>query len=170
MPKKISITVSESLNQLRVLLLKAQSDRERGRLKVLILLKQGKAIYQNQLARKLGFTEKTIREWLKVYNEHGLSELITIKAGGNNTRVIFHQAINFIASQLTNAQTTITSYVELQGLIEAQLCEIIDYGTLYAHCRRKHKSKLKVSRKSHYKKDPKAEAVFKKPEKIINCI
>ena len=81
--------------------------------------------------------------------------------------MISHQAINFIASQLTNAQTTITSYVELQGLIEDQLCKTVDYGTLYAHGRRKDKSKLKVSRKSHYKKDPKAEAVFKKSEKII---
>ena len=167
MPKKISITVSESLKELQALLLKAQSDRERGRLKALILLKHGKVVYQSQLANKLGFTEKTVRAWLKTYNEQGLSNLITIKVGGNNTRVISCNAIDFIATQLTNPQTTITSYVELQGLIEAQLCETIDYGTLYAHCRRKHKSKLKVSRKSHYKKDPKAETVFKKPEKVI---
>lgn len=167
MPKKISITVFESLKELQALLLKAQSDRERGRLKALILLKQGKASYQSQLANKLGFTEKTVRSWLKTYSDYGLSELITIKVGGNNTRVISHRAIDFITKQLTNAQTTITSYVELQGLIEAQLCETIDYGTLYAHCRRKHKSKLKVSRKSHYKKDPQAETVFKKPKKII---
>lgn len=167
MPKKISITVLESLKELRTLLLKAQSNRERGRLKALILLKQGKAIYQTQLSNKLGFTEKTVREWLKTYRDHGLSELITIKVGGNNTRVISHRAIDFIATQLTNPQTTITSYVELQGLIEAHLCETIDYGTLYAHCRRKYKSKLKVSRKSHYKKDPQAEKVFKKPKKII---
>ena len=130
-------------------------------------MKQCKVVYQSQLAHKLGFTEKTVREWLKTYNERGLSDLITINVGGNNTRVISHNAIDFIATQLTNPQTSITSYVELQGLIEANLNENIEYGTLYAHCRRKYKSKLKVSRKSHYKKDPKAEAVFKKSERII---
>ncbi|QTD37618.1 helix-turn-helix domain-containing protein [Polaribacter batillariae] len=163
MPKQINITVKESEEELSSLLRKAKSERERGRLKVLILVKQGKVVYQSQLAYKLGFTEKTIREWLKTYNSYGLSELITIKVGGNNTRVISERVIDFIATQLTNPQTTVTSYVELQGLIEATFSETIDYGTLYAHCRRKHKSRLKVSRKSHYKKDPRAEAVFKKP-------
>ena len=152
MPKQINITVKESESELSSLLRKAKSERERGRLKTLILLKQAKVVYQSQLAHKLGFTEKTVREWLKTYNEHGLLEFISIKVGGNNTRVISDTAIDFIESQLTNPQTTVTSYVELQGLIEANFSETIDYGTLYAHCRRKYKSKLKVSRKSHYKK------------------
>ena len=167
MPKKIDITVKESEKELCSLLRKAQSDRLRGRLKALLLLKREKVTYQSQIANKLGFTEKTVREWLKTYAQHGIKKLLSINVGGNNTRVISDAAINFISTQLFNPQTTITSYKELQGLIESNLGEFIDYGTLYAHCKRKHQSKLKVSRKSHYKKDPEAELVFKKPQKFI---
>lgn len=161
MTKQINISLKESEKELCSRLRKAKSERERGRLRALILLKEGKVVYQSQLAQKLGFTEKTVREWLKPYNEYGLSELITIKVGGNNARVISDKVIDFIASQLTNSQTTVTYNSDKQGLIDSNFNEATDYGTLYAHCRRRHKSKLKVS--SHYKKDSKADEVFKKP-------
>lgn len=159
MPKQINISLKESEKELCSRLRKAKSERER--LRALILLKEGKVVYQSQLAQKLGFTEKTVREWLKPYNEYGLSESITIKVGGNNARVISDKVIDFIASQLTNSQTTVTYNFEIQDLIDSNFNEATDYGTLYAHCRRRHKSKLKVS--SHYKKDSKADEVFKKP-------
>ncbi len=67
-----------------------------------------------------------------------------------------------IAEKLNNPSTTITSYTKLKALLKQELKKEINYNTLY--CRRKHKSKLKVSRKSHYKKDPNAETFFKKPQ------
>lgn len=163
MPKQIQVTIKESLSELQTLLRKSKSDRQRGRIKALILLKQNKVQYKSQLAAKLGFTEKTIREWLKSYLDYGIKSFITIKVGGNNTRHISDKSIAFISDKLLDPSTTITSYIELQALIEQELGEQVNYGALYTHCRRKHKSKLKVSRKSHYKKDPTAEAVFKKP-------
>ena len=63
MPKKISINIIESEQELQLLLNKTNTDRVRGRLKALLLLKKGKVSYQNELARKIGFTEKTVREW-----------------------------------------------------------------------------------------------------------
>lgn len=86
-----------------------------------------------------------------------------MKSGGNNTRTISEKARVFIAKKVTDSMTTITSYVELQLLIEQELGEKVFYGALYSHCRRNHKSKLKVARKSHHKKDEKAEELFKKP-------
>ncbi|MEP1488970.1 MAG: helix-turn-helix domain-containing protein [Algibacter sp.] len=62
---------------------KTATDRVRGRIKALLLLKQGKVHYQSQLATRLGFTEKTIREWLKLYQSEGLSSLLTVRVGGN---------------------------------------------------------------------------------------
>ena len=56
-----------------MLLNKTTTDRIQGRLKALILIKSGKVDYQLQLASKLGFTEKTIREWL---NPHYALEYI----------------------------------------------------------------------------------------------
>lgn len=49
-------------------------------------------------------------------------------------------------------------------LLRVELNESVNYGALYAHCRRKHKAKLKVARKSHYKKYENAQAFFKNLE------
>ena len=162
MPKKIQISVLESEKELRLLLAKTTTERLRGRIKALLLLKQGKVHYQSQLATKLGFTEKTIREWLKLYRSEGLSSLITVRVGGNRDSVIPKEILVFIEEQLNNPQTTITSYVELQQLIENTFGETVNYKTLNGYCNRVFKSKLKVSRKSHYKKDDKALEAFKK--------
>ena len=61
MPKKIQITIKESEKELRLLLSKTTTERVRGRVKALLLLKQNKVNYQNQIAVKVGFTEKTVR-------------------------------------------------------------------------------------------------------------
>lgn len=162
MPKKISIIVLESEKFLISLLNKTTTDRVRGRIKALLLLKRGKVNFQSELAVKLGFTEKTIREWLKLYNLKGLSSLVEIRVGGNRDSVLPPEIINFIKNHLNNEQTTITSYVELQQLIYDTFSQEINYKTLYGYCTRVFKCSLKVSRKSHYKKDEKAIEAFKK--------
>ena len=162
MPTKITTTVLESDKELELLLNKNTTDRVRGRLKTLLLLKKGKASYKSELAIKLGFTEKTIREWLKLYETEGLSSLLKIRVGGNHASVLSSKAKIFLEEQLNNPQTTITSYVELQQLLYDTLGEQVNYKTLYGYCTRVFNSKLKVSRKSHYKKDEQAVEVFKK--------
>ena len=168
MPKKIAITIKESKQELRLLLSKTRTDRVRGRIKALLLLKQNKVAYQKQLAQKLGFTEKTLREWLKLYKSEGLNSLLTVRVGGNRASVISKEALEFIEKQLNNPQTTITSYVELQQLVEDTFGECINYKTLNGYCNRVFKSKLKVSRKSHYKQDAQAIEAFKKTTQYPN--
>ena len=168
MPKKIQISVLESEKELRLLLTKTTTERVRGRIKALLLLKQGKIYYQSQLASKLGFTEKTIREWLKLYESEGLSSLLTVRVGGNRDSTLSKEILVFIEAQLTNPQTTITSYVELQQLIQETFSELVNYKTLNGYCNRVFKSKLKVSRKSHYKQDDKAIEAFKKTTKYAD--
>ena len=109
MPKKISIIIEESLEFLEKSYSKVQGALKKDRIKTLIFVKSGQYYFQSDIAKKLGRTEKTIRDWLQ------------------------------------------------------ELKEEIQYGALYSHCKRKLKSKLKVSRKSHYKKEENAEAFFKKP-------
>jgi len=162
MPKQITITIKESEKALRLLLKKTTTDRTRGRLKALLLVKTKKVKYQSELSSKLGFTEKTIREWLKAYQKEGLSNFLQIRVGGNRESVISPEIIIYIKEQLINEETTITSYVELQQLIYDTFGKTINYKTLNGYCTRVFKSKLKVSRKSHYKKDDKAIEAFKK--------
>jgi transposase len=162
MPKKIKIEIAETLEFLRNEHLKAKGELKKDRLKVLIYIKEGKYHFQSDIAKKLGRTEKTVRQWMQEYSQYGLSSLLKVSSGGNNTRKISEKALELIRTKITNIETTITSYVELQLIIEEELGETIPYGALYSHCRRKYKSRLKVARKSHHKKDEKAEELFKK--------
>ena len=162
MPKKISVIIRESEKKLQLLLNKSNTDRVRGRLKALLLLKRGKVSYQSQISSKIGFTEKTVREWLKLYEKEGLSSLLEIRVGGNHQSHLSPEAISFLEKQLKNPETTITSYVELHQLICKKFDIEIQYKTFYNFCVRVFKSKLKVSRKSHHKKDEEAIEAFKK--------
>ncbi|MBG6062326.1 transposase [Flavobacterium sp. CG_9.1] len=165
MPKKISITIEENIDFLEKSYSKAQGSLKQDRIKTLIYIKTKQYFFQSEIAKKLGRTEKTIRDWIQSYSRDGFSGLTTVRSGGNNTKTISDAMILLIEKKVTNSSTTITSYVELKLLLEEELKEEIDYGALYSHCRRKFKSKLKVARKSHYKKDENAEAFFKKPKK-----
>lgn len=163
MPKKISTPITEELDYLCKLFSKTREPLKKDRIKTLIFIKSGKYSYLKEISRKIGRQEKTVGIWVQQYTKGGLKSLLEVKSGGNNTRTISNQMISAIAEKLNDSTTTITSYVELKHTLEDELGEPIDYGALYTHCRRKHKSKLKVARKSHYKKDPTAEEVFKKP-------
>lgn len=167
MPKKIDITINESVDYLNRSYSKATSRLVQDRLKTLILVATKKYHFQSDLAKKLGRSEKTVRGWLKLYATFGFAALIEVKSGGNNTRTLSDQVIDLIEQTVTDANTTVTSYVELQLLLEEQTNQKVAYGALYSHCRRKFKTKLKVARKSHYKKESNAEAFFKKPRKSV---
>lgn len=163
MPKKISILVTEELVSLEKLYSKTLEPLKKDRIKTLIYIKNNKYSYVKDIANKLGRQDKTVGIWVQRYKGGGMEALLEVKSGGNNTRTISNKMVSAIAEKLDDPNTSITSYVELKLTLEEELGEFIEYGALYTHCKRKHKSKLKVARKSHYKKDPTAEAVFKKP-------
>ncbi len=163
MPKKLTIRISEDKDYLEKLFSKIVKPLKKDRIKALIYIKSGKYVYQKAIAKKLGRKEETVGTWLRRYEQGGLELLLEVKSGGNNTRTLSERVLSSIEEKMTAPKTTITSYVELKAILEQESGEKIAYGALYSHCRRKYKSKLKVARKSHYKKDPTAEAVFKKP-------
>jgi len=162
MPKKIDILILEDFSTLESLLRKTSTDLLRSRIKALILLKKGNISYQSELSKKLGYTEKTVREWLKLYKSTGLEGLLSLKSGGNGKSTISEKARVLISEKLNSPSTTITSYSELQFILEKEHQIQINYKTLYGYCRRHHQSKLKVARKSHYKKDEQAVEAFLK--------
>jgi len=167
MPKKIDITIKEDIDFLNNSYSRTASRLQQDRIKTLLYLATKKYHYQSDIAKKLGRTEKTIRGWLKLYSTIGFDALIKVNSGGNNIRTLSDKVIELIAQKVTDPSTTITSYIELQFLLEEQTGEKIAYGALYSHCRRKFKTKLKVARKSHYKKDPNAEAFFKNARRTV---
>jgi transposase len=167
MPKQIDITIKEPVAFLKRAYSKTQSRLQQDRIKTLLYVASKKYHYQSDIAKRLGRSEKTIRNWLQLYSISGFDALILVSSGGNNKRTLSDKVITLIEREVTNSKTTITSYVELLLLLEEQTQEKIAYGALYSHCRRKFKTKLKVARKSHYKKDQDAEAFFKNTGRTV---
>lgn len=165
MPKRINIEILETESVLRNLLRKTSTEMYRARIKTLLMLKLNQVSYQNEIGNKLGYTEKTIRTWLQLYKRDGIEKYLKVNFKTNVKKKISNELADSIFNELNNNETTITSYVELLAILEAKYKVILPYTTLYSHCRRRHKSVLKVARKSHYKKDDKAVEAFKKLSK-----
>ena len=165
MPKQIKIEVLESEKFLRNALRKTTTDMYRARIKTLLILKQKSLKYKKDIAKKLGYCEKSIRNWILLYENKGFDEYVKVNFKSNVVKKISKELSDSIFEELNNNQTTITSYVELLSILKEKYNVTLAYTTLYSHCRRKHKSVLKVSRKSHYKKDDKAVEAFKKLQK-----
>lgn len=165
MPKQLKIEIKESEQRLKKDLRKTTTDMYRARIKTLLLIKSGKYVYQRELSNKLGYCERTINRWLNLYKKEGYSSYLQVNFKGNAIKKISTELSAAIFKELNNPKTTITSYVELFALLKERYKVDFPYTTLYDHCRKKYNSVLKVSRKSHYKKDEQAVEAFKKLQK-----
>lgn len=170
MAKTIDITVIESEERLRYLLRLQNRPRQQSRVKALLLIKQGKVKYPSEIARKLRFSRRAVYDWLKSYSEGGIESYLAVSSRGKRDEKLTREEKEAIANKLQDPSTDITSYVELTHWASEQFGKEIPYHVIYKLCRVKLKSRLKIARKSHYKKDDQAVEAFKKttpPDKRI---
>ena len=165
MAKQIDIDIQESESELRTLLNQQFQLLQHQRTKALLLIKQGKVTYTYQLAKKLKRERKTIYNWLKLYQQEGITSYLKVKSRGSRKEQIPVSVKLALSEKLSDPSTSITSYVELLDWIKTNYHLELNYQTLYSHCRTHHNSVLKVARKSHHKKDDLAIEAFKKTAK-----
>jgi transposase len=162
MAKTIDIIINESEEQLKYLLRKQDKLLQQGRVKALLLIKQGKARYTYELSEKLKRGRKTIYNWLQLYQEQGLEGYLTVASRGKRKDKLSESEKQAIAQKLQDASTGITSYVELCQWAEFEFRKEVPYHVIYNYCRSRLNSRLKIARKSHHKKDEQAVEAFKK--------
>jgi transposase len=165
MAKTIDIQVFETEKELQSILRTTKSKLVEKRVKALLFVKKGKCRYTQEVAVKVGVTRKTIYNWFETYKGQGIKKLCEVNQGGNNTPLLSQATIVKIDELLNDPYSTITSYVELVSILE-ETQDNLTYAAIYQHCKRKHKSKLKVARKSHHKKDEQAVEDFKKTPQL----
>ncbi|MCG8410757.1 MAG: helix-turn-helix domain-containing protein [Bacteroidales bacterium] len=162
MAKTINITIKESEANLKYLLRQQTKLLQQGRIKALLLIKQGKVTYTHELASKLKRERKTIYNWLKLYQEKGIEAYLTVSSRGKRNEKLSQEDKQALTAKLQDPNTDITSYVELRHWINLKSGKDIPYYVLYHYCHTHLQSKLKVARKSHHKKDEQAIEAFKK--------
>lgn len=158
-----SIHIKESVKELSHLR-KNSSDTINKRLLMLIEIKREKnsAISKRDLAKLIGGDPNSITSWKKLYEQKGISGIISDGRLGFKPSVISEEEHKKIEKKLKDPKNGIRGYVELLDWVKTELSKDMKYITLLKYAQRHFGSKIKVARKSHVKKDELAVAAFKK--------
>lgn len=162
MANSLSLTIKESIKELKVLLKKVPSHHQ---LKVRMLLEiKGSevSLSKNELASRVGVNHNSIQSWRTKYITSGLTGLLTDGRIGFKKAVLSKKSHNIIEKKLTESTATFTSYKQLHTWVDSNLHKGINYNSLRHYVKRKFGASLKVARKSHIKKDVELGEAFKK--------
>ena len=160
-PKQI--TIKESISELRAL------QRSRGyliskRIAVLIEIKlhEKTGISKVNLSALTGVNHNSVVKWRNMYEAGGIKAMLSHGRIGFKKPILTLQEHKRIEKKLQDPTNGITGYTALLDWVKNELSKDMKYITLLKYAQRHFGSKVKVSRKSHIKKDKEAVAVFKK--------
>jgi transposase len=154
--------VKESKDYLETLRKKSKSHRVKTRILFLLLKQSDQITKQSDLALHLNVSESSIRRWAKIYSESGLETMLKISNGGKRRMVVTPDIHIGLEEKLKNSSDPLLGYNDALAWVELHYGMRFKYNTLRTYMKRHFSSKLKIPRKSHYKKEEKAIAVFKK--------
>jgi len=163
MAKPLYIEVSEDTKTLKQLLKRAKT-WEHPRLLMLLEMKKAdtKGITKEELMRLAGVCGQSINNWRKAYREGGLSQLLSHKKKGFKPSVFSAEEKTMLGDLVNNPKNGIVGYVELQKWVKENFDKDVKYITLVKFMEHNFKTKIKVARKSHIKKDLQAVEALKK--------
>jgi len=162
MGRVFKITIKESFSELKSVLKKEKNLKKKLRIQSLILTKQAKFLRRVDLAIFLGINITTLNKWSNNYRTSGLNGLLEIKSGGKRREVVPVSIHKEIETKLNDSAAPLQGYTDAVLWIEQEFGYQLKYHTVRAFMIRNFGTKLKVPRKSHYKKDEVAFASFKK--------
>jgi len=162
MGKRFNLIIEESLSTLKTLRKKEKNQKKKLRLLSLILTKENRFSRRVDLAEYLGVNIDTLNTWTKKYKEHGLTGLLSINSGGKRRESIPQSIHKEIECKLNDSNHPLQGYTDAVSWVKQEFGYEIKYHTLRAFMIRNFGSKLKIPRKSHYKKDEVAIDTFKK--------
>jgi len=141
---------------------KVSDSRIKLKIKALILFRKGNFKKQEDLSSHLCIGYSTLRRWLKDYMTKGFESYIKEPVRGKPKSVVSPELHQALENKLKDSQTPLQSYLDAVMWVKANHGIEIKYHSLRNYMIKHFKTKLKVPRKSHYKKDQQAiEAFFK---------
>jgi len=162
MKKYIHLPIIESLSELKTLRKKTANHRLKTRIQCLILIKEKTFKYRKDIAFHLGISVSSLTRWISKYRKSGINSFLSIDSGGQRVTVVSKDLHKALSDKLHDSNNPLMGYTDAVEWIKKEHKVEINYKTLWAYIRRNFDAKLKVPRKSHYKKDEKAVEAFKK--------
>ena len=160
MRKLLSITVKESIPELRIL--QKKNPGKYKALQMLVLLKQKGVLSKQSLALMTGASDKSIHIWRTKYRSGGITSLLEDNRGGQKKAAITEKIHQQLSTRLHHPKQGFRSFIEIQQWLSEEFGVAMNYHAVNKYVKRKFGARLKVSRKSHVQKSPADEAVFKK--------
>ena len=162
MGKKASITINESVKELESLYKKTNDYKRKQRLKSLILTKTNKFNTRLELSIHLDIGLRTLYDWTTKYQKEGLETMLSSTSGGARNNVISELIKKSLEEKLNDSKAPLQGYNDAVLWVKNHHNVVINYHTLRSFMIVNFGTKLKVPRKSHYKKDEIAFETFKK--------
>lgn len=165
MPKQSTLVVNESLGELQDLLKKYKKENKNFvRIQSLIAIKTKQFAKRKDLAKSLGYTVRSMELWLKVYREEGINAMVaTKKERKPRQRVVTSEMHDAIKAKIEDPEGGFLSYVQAHQWLNSEFKDNeVSYQALRNYMRDIFGSKIKRPRKSHVKKDIKAQEAFLK--------
>lgn len=162
MAKKITLTVTESIEELKRLF-HLYPYHLHPRIQMLYLIKFGITDSTKVLSTHLFTGTRVIQTWKRLYEKDSLKGLLNYQRGKNISNGGISELIHAaIREQLSSPTSAFTSYRALHGWVKENHLPEVSYQTVHFHAKVRLKAKLKAARKSHIKKDVATVEGFKK--------
>jgi transposase len=162
MGKVFEMRIKESFLELKSAQRKEKNQKKKLRILSLILTKEEKFLRRLDLANFLGVNITTLNKWTDKYRESGLEGILSMNSGGKRRETVPASIHKEIKDKLNDSSAPLQGYNDAVLWIKQEFGYELKYHTVRAFMIRNFGSKLKIPRKSHYKKDEVAFEAFKK--------
>jgi transposase len=162
MGKKAELDITESLSELKKLLVKQKTLKGEKRITCLIDIKSKKFEKRQKVSDSLGVHIRTLERWLNEYKSGGVLQLLYDKPKNKQSKIITPEIHKAVAQRVNDPHNPFLGYWDAQNWVNQKYGVDIKYQRIREYLIQHFKTKLKTPRKSHYKKDEQAEQAFLK--------
>ena len=156
------LVITESVIELKTLQRKQSQYKNTQRIQALICIKESTFVTRNELSQHIGVVRRTIEMWLSKYRQGGIEAMLISPTRNRKSTCIPPEVETELYKIVKDPELGFSSYVEAQQWLATEHSLKLKYNTVREHLIRRYKTKIKSPRKSHVKKDDKAEDAFLK--------
>jgi len=162
MGKKANLDITESVLELKRLLAKQKTLTGEKRLKSLLAIKSSKYETRQGVADYLGIHIRTLERWISNYKAGGINQMLIDKPKNKTSKIITSAIHNGLSERVNDPHNPFLGYWDAQNWVKQEYGVDVKYQRIREYLIQHFKTKPKTPRKSHYKKDDKAEKAFLK--------
>lgn len=162
MGKRAYLEITESLPELYKLLAKQKNLRSQQRVKCLIDIKTGRFDTRQELADYLSVHIRTMERWLVKYRTGGFVLMLSDKPKNKGSKIISNEIHKGLEQRVKDPNHPFLGYWDAQQWVFDNYGVEVKYQRIREYLIQHFGTKMKVPRKSHYKKDIEAEKAFLK--------